>query len=75
MTKGIHPINQMNLGTSIEGHSDLTLGLTKREYFASLAMQAYIIAGVNERSGDETTANYSVMMADAMIKSLNALQV
>lgn len=46
-------------------------GLTKREYFAALAMQGYLsISGVKEETMAFVTKN-SVLLADTLIKSLN----
>lgn len=47
-------------------------GLTKREYFAALAMQAIIPNYRTERSqdGDEAIADLSIRMADALIQEL-----
>lgn len=43
-------------------------GLTKREYFAAMAMQAYI----NIQYGHvEAAAEYAVRSADALIEALN----
>lgn len=44
-------------------------GLTKREYFAGLAMQAIVSSDV--RDTVETIAEGSVSMADALIEALN----
>ena len=45
-------------------------GLTKREYFAALAMQGYIIAGCNGMPSEDIIAVLSVSTADALIKEL-----
>lgn len=45
-------------------------GLTKREYFASLALQG-LLASPKPLNGAEDIADIAVMMADALIKSLN----
>ena len=68
MTKGTHPINQMDLGNSIEQHTAFSLGLTKREYFAAMAMQGYITNGGYCVDED---ARLAVESADALIKALN----
>jgi hypothetical protein len=45
-------------------------GLTKREYFAAMAMQGMLAC--DEIEGDATTvARYSLQMADALIEELN----
>jgi hypothetical protein len=46
---------------------DVHHGLTKREYFASLAMQGL----VTKQSFPERVANDAVQIADALIKALN----
>lgn len=50
------------------------LGLTKREYFAAMAMQGLMSA--TDSNGDwkfciESASEYSVQAADALIKKLN----
>lgn len=45
------------------------LGLTKREYFAAMAMQALVTRGVY--SIKENAADQSVLYADALIEALN----
>lgn len=45
-------------------------GLTKREYFAALAMQG-ILAGGSIASDTKAASIKSVAMADALIKELN----
>jgi len=51
------------------GHPE-TIGLTKREYFAGLAMQALVPAWVENRADDEQTAKQAVKFADALLKEL-----
>lgn len=45
-------------------------GLTKREYFAAMAMQG-ILSGKGSTINPIRTANDAVMFADELIKSLN----
>lgn len=45
------------------------LGLTKREYFAAIAMQGWIACGVC--SSDEECATNAVAAADALLKELS----
>ena len=52
----------------------LVKGLTKREYFAAMAMQGYISCGKFNQVSDETLAMCSVQQADALIKALNEIQ-
>lgn len=53
-------------------------GLTKREYFAAMAMQGSIAANYHSSPGSINTqeaydhARKAVMIADALIKALNA---
>ena len=46
-------------------------GLTKREYFAAMAMQGYIASGLMDRCGENTLALHSVTAANALIETLN----
>jgi len=46
-------------------------GLTKREYFAAMAMQGYISCGKANVMSCESLAIYSVQAADALIAELN----
>ena len=45
-------------------------GLTKREIYAAMAMQALLSNPYNQVIG-KTTATYAVKMADLLIKALN----
>ena len=78
MTKGTHPINQMDLGNSIEHHTAFSLGLTKREYFAAMAMQGLVANGcsidIDKDYPFETRAKTCILIADALIKALNEIQ-
>ena len=67
MTKGHEPINSI---PDLNNHPSLWIGLTKREYFAAMAMQGYITNGgylVDD-------ARLAVESADALIKALNEIQ-
>lgn len=55
----------------IIGDHHQSIGLTRREYFAAKAMQAFINHEYYGNKGDEITAQLSVDMADALIKELN----
>jgi hypothetical protein len=46
-------------------------GLTKREYFASMAMQGVLSDPNNESLSQKAIAIYAVEMADSLIKELN----
>ena len=71
MTKGHEPINSI---PDLNNHPSLWIGLTKREYFAAMAMQGYISCGKFNQVSDETLAMCSVQQADALIKALNEPQ-
>lgn len=45
-------------------------GLTKREYFAVMAMNGYTSAGCNGLPGAKELAYLSVSLADALLKEL-----
>jgi hypothetical protein len=53
----------------IRGERPLFAGLTKREHFIGLAMQAYI-TNTHTRGTDEDLALVSVRSADAVLKEL-----
>lgn len=52
------------------GHYHTHMGLTKREYFAAMAMQG-ILSGKGSTINPIRTANDAVMFADELIKALN----
>ncbi len=54
-------------------HNDWQSGLTKREYFAAIAMQGWISTESNEYTFDDAKAlvRTSVAYADALIEELN----
>lgn len=76
MTNGNEPINSI---PDLNNHPSDWYGLTKREYFAGLAMQG--LCSNNEWSKNLTTDDWdsykerlisgSLEMADALIKELN----
>jgi len=49
----------------------LVPGLTKREYFAALAMQGFLAEGAVSRAHIGEIAESSVQTADALIEALN----
>lgn len=76
MTNGNKPINSI---PDLNNHPSDWYGLTKREYFASMAMQG-LLTRVPKRLDGETDlgileskriAEESVIMADELIKALN----
>ena len=48
-----------------------TRGLTKREYFAAMAMQGILSSHVGNDYGYEELADYAIDQADALIIELN----
>jgi hypothetical protein len=71
MIKGNEPINSI---PDLNNHPSPWIGLTKREYFAAMAMQGYCVN--NDTIGVEYAliALWSVQQADALIKALNEIQ-
>ena len=47
------------------------LGVTKREYFAAMAMQGFISAGCQGMPPSGTVADYAVEYADALLAELD----
>lgn len=54
-----------------ERDNEYTNGLTKREYFAALAMQGQLSNPESWCVADEKIAEWSRMMADALIQELS----
>ena len=58
-------------------HVYLQTGLTKREYFAGLAMQGLMVQSIagrhnhNDEPNNKYRAKFAVDMADALLKQLN----
>jgi hypothetical protein len=77
-TEPNHPINQIthNDGSKVslndvaDASNYYCMGLSKREYFAAIALQG-IIAGCDSHFQPELFAEYAVRYADALIKELN----
>lgn len=63
---GNNPINPLEIKSSDE--SIQFIGLTKREYFAGLAMQSLIVS--NSKWLTEHVAKFSIKMADALLAEL-----
>ncbi len=55
---------------SLHDASSFYLGLTKREYFAAMAMQAILISADRGKTFEQC-ANDSVIASDALIDALN----
>lgn len=51
----------------------LSLGLTKREYFAGLAMQGICAQSFNERKNKDIAEN-AVILADELLKALEKVE-
>lgn len=66
MTHAHAPINPI---PDLNNHPSDWYGLTKREYFAAMAMQG-IIAG-NKYCSVDPISRHSVILADALIEELN----
>lgn len=65
--------NRIGRGLSEIDYLSITKGLTKREYFAGLAMQARFNAYLSQADYEmpfESLARDSVMMADELLKQL-----
>ena len=70
MTNPNEPINTIDYTASYTSG-----GLTKREYFASMAMQGILSNPNNHSFTQKAIAISSVEMADALIKELNEVKV
>ena len=55
----------------VDGNSHLQEGLTKREYFAAMAMQGILSSDINTNLSIGTVTEYAVRQADSLIKALN----
>lgn len=66
----INPTPRKYTGADGAIREDITVGLTKREYFAAMAMQG-ILAGRNTYLLPEYVAAESIEQADALIEKLN----
>jgi len=64
------PINAQLLKFT-DGTSSLVVGLTKREYFAAMAMQGISANEVFASRSSGAIAQWSVKQADALIEQLN----
>jgi hypothetical protein len=64
------PLNPQILKFS-DGTETVNMGLTKREYFAAMAMQGYLSGEMFMRQSREEISAKAVMAADALIEALN----
>lgn len=67
MTKPNAPINSI---PDLNNHPSEWYGLTKREYFAAMALQG-LLSTDNDHSPHNWYGEKSVELADALIKALN----
>jgi hypothetical protein len=63
--------NTWGIGFNKDQISRINKGLTKREYFAAMAMQGMLASANNTLFDYETIAVHSVKHADALINALN----
>lgn len=67
-TNGNEPISPTKAPNSDDQYAwSTTIGLTKREYFAAMAMQAVL----HDFGDIETVSKKSILYADALIEELN----
>jgi hypothetical protein len=64
------PINAKLLKFT-DGSSAVVVGLTKREYFAAMAMQAIVTRTIDGEFDSDTIAEQSIDHAEALIDALN----
>ena len=62
------------MGSAGEYHTEQLGGLTKREYFAAMAMQGLLAADVNYVVTEDRTALFAVQHADALLAQLEEAQ-
>lgn len=68
MTNPNDPINSV---PDLNDHPSSWYGLTKREYFAAMAMQGILANASNAIRNSEFVSGLSVEYADALINALN----
>lgn len=72
MTKPNAPINSI---PDLNNHPSEWYGLTKREYFAAMAMQGILASSYQcVSSSNPALGKLSVQAADCLIKALNEIQ-
>lgn len=57
---------------SLNDCGSINFGLTKREYFAAMAMQGMIASEIDEASSPEGIAKMAAEHADALLKALES---
>ena len=74
MSNGNRPINPSRNLYKYDDRPDVIevyTGLTKREHFAGLAMQSFIVKYGNDHQSESDLAVYAVLAADALLKELD----
>lgn len=76
MTNGSDPTfkTDVTVSTLPNKQTIVSLGLTKREYFAAMAMQGILAANFPQGPSQDdrnSAANYAVVIADALLEALN----
>jgi len=69
-TDGNHPTDAMDIVNSDSGRV-INKGLTKREYFAAMAMQGYAANTAFAEQNFQSVAEWSVNLSDRLIEALN----
>jgi hypothetical protein len=64
------PINVLENRRGSDGFPHYSIGLTKREYFAGLALQG-LLSDYNVDGGPNDITDAAVMYADSLLKSLD----
>lgn len=64
------PANVLVFDDSINGNRIVEIGLTKREYFAAMAMQGLMSKGQSIQVPYSNFAHSAIMMADELLKQL-----
>jgi hypothetical protein len=70
MKNADEPINVIENRRASDGFSHYSIGLTKREYFAGLALQG-LIARPNTKGTPTEYGNTAVIHADSLLKELD----
>lgn len=63
--------NPFDLVFPTEATNSYEPGLTKREYFAALALQGLLAAGRDHNSGQAGISEKAVLLSDSLINQLN----
>lgn len=60
--------------TSSASHESLRIGLSRRSWFAGLAMEGILASDIEQQAGAPETAKVAVEYADALIAELNKME-